>query len=123
MTIHLINPLEQWEIITMFIVVISDWLSGVAKAIKLKNYRSEIGLRGILQHFIYWLSSSTLIWFALMCDAEYVAIPVMFAFIYPYAISIMANWSIYGVTFPKIITDFIEYEMQNKIHRNEKKHK
>lgn len=120
MTIHFINPLEQWEIITMFIIVLSDWLSGVAKAIHLNQYSSAVGLKGILQHLIYWFSASLLIWFALSFDAEYVAIPIMLSFIYPYAVSTMANWSLYGVAFPKIITDFLENEIKNKIIRNEK---
>jgi toxin secretion/phage lysis holin len=117
MTIYYPNPFAQWEIIAMLCVTAFEFISGIAKAQKLNQYDSNTNMQGAKKHVTYAVGACSMIYFALMFNAEFVAIPIFFAFAYPLCVSTIANWALYGVQFPSIVTNFISNEMNNKVNR------
>lgn len=120
MNICWLNPFTQWEIIATGAIVLFEYISGVAKAQKLHVYGSDVNIQGFAKHVTYFVGAASMEYFALMFGAEFVAVPIMLAFMYPYCVSIIANWALYGVTFPAVVTNFVDNEMKQKKKRIEK---
>ncbi len=89
--------------ITLIVLIVIDYLTGVIKAIIDKNLSSKIGIKGILKKFGYIFVVMVSVLFDYMVGDKQSAIRTLtiYFFISNEAISILENWAKIGLPLPK----------------------
>lgn len=97
-------------ILSLIIVMVIDYITGVCKGIYHKKLNSTIGLKGILKKIGYLLIVILATLFDNIIHDESMAIRalVIYFFISNEAISILENWGSLGLPLPKKIFDVFE---------------
>ncbi len=103
--------------ITLLILIVIDYITGICKAIYKKELSSKISLKGIIKKFGYIciIILSTVV--DLLINDENMALRslMIYFFIANEGISILENWSLIGLPLPKKIFDFSKnYKKTNK---------
>ena len=117
--------------IVFMVLVLFDYVTGVAKATIWKVTDSDASVKGIIRHTIV-LISVALIWVGCqLFNAEYLAFTINIMYCLNYALSILENFGVMGIYVPKFLQNKIqaeinryerqlENELDNKDLRNEK---
>lgn len=117
--------------IVFMVLVLFDYITGVAKATIWKVTDSDASIRGIIRHTIV-LISVALIWVGCqLFNAEYLAFTINIMYCLNYSLSILENFGVMGIYVPeflqnKIRAEISRYEQQlenkldNKDLRNQK---
>ena len=89
--------------ITLIVLIVIDYLTGVIKAIIDKNLSSKIGIKGILKKFGYIFVVMVSVLFDYMVGDKQSAIRTLtiYFIISNEAISILENWAKIGLPLPK----------------------
>lgn len=98
-------------------VVILDILTGILKGFKQKKLNSTINLWGLIKHTFVICFIVTVYPFLLYVDFKGVAYILVFFFIVSYAISILENFDVLGIPFPRGLRtrlEKIKKELDNK---------
>lgn len=108
-------------LLTLLIVIVLDYLTGIAKAFILKELNSKTGLKGIIKKcgyiFIVVLSVQA---DALMgYDITPIRAIVIYSFITNESISILENWALIGLPLPqKLLETFSTLKDTSKNDKN-----
>lgn len=117
--------------IVFMVLVLFDYVTGVAKATIWKVTDSDASIKGIIRHTIV-LISVALIWVGCqLFNAEYLAFTINIMYCLNYSLSILENFGVMGIYVPKFLQNKIqaeinryerqlENELDNKDLRNEK---
>lgn len=117
--------------VVFMVLVLFDYITGVAKATIWKVTDSDASVKGIIRHTIV-LISVALIWVGCqLFNAEYLAFTINIMYCLNYSLSILENFGVMGIYVPKFLQNKIQaeinrYEQQlenkldNKDLRNEK---
>ena len=117
--------------IVFMVLVLFDYVTGVAKATIWKVTDSDASVKGIIRHTIV-LISVALIWVGCqLFNAEYLAFTINIMYCLNYSLSILENFGVMGIYVPKFLQNKIqaeinryeqqlENELDNKDLRNEK---
>lgn len=117
--------------IVFMMLVLFDYITGVAKATIWKVTDSAASIKGIIRHTIV-LISVALIWVGCQSfNAEYLAFTINIMYCLNYALSILENFGVMGIYVPKFLQNKIqaeinryeqqlENELDNKDLRNQK---
>lgn len=101
--------------IVFMVLVLFDYVTGVAKATIWKVTDSDASIKGIIRHTIV-LISVALIWVGCQAfDAEYLAFTINIMYCLNYALSILENFGVMGIYVPK----FLQNKIQAEINRYE----
>lgn len=101
--------------IVFMILVLFDYITGVAKATVWKVTDSDASIKGIIRHTIV-LISVALIWVGCqLFNAEYLAFTINIMYCLNYALSILENFGVMGIYVPK----FLQNKIQAEINRYE----
>lgn len=97
-------------LISLIIVMVIDYITGVCKGIYNKNVNSSIGLKGILKKIGYLIIVILATLFDNVINDKSMAIRalVIYFFISNEAISILENWGSLGLPLPKKIFEVFE---------------
>lgn len=117
--------------VVFMVLVLFDYVTGVAKATIWKVTDSDASIKGIIRHTIV-LISVALIWVGCqLFNAEYLAFTINIMYCLNYALSILENFGVMGIYVPKFLQNKIqaeinryeqqlENELDNKDLRNQK---
>lgn len=101
--------------IVFMVLVLFDYITGVAKATIWKVTDSDASIKGIIRHTIV-LISVALIWVGCQAfNAEYLAFTINIMYCLNYALSILENFGVMGIYVPK----FLQNKIQAEINRYE----
>lgn len=101
--------------VVFMVLVLFDYVTGVAKATIWKVTDSDAGIKGIIRHTIV-LISVALIWVGCQAfNAEYLAFSINIMYCLNYALSILENFGVMGIYVPK----FLQNKIQAEINRYE----
>lgn len=101
--------------IVFMVLVLFDYITGVAKATVWKVTDSDASIKGIIRHTIV-LISVALIWVGCQVfNAEYLAFTINIMYCLNYALSILENFGVMGIYVPK----FLQNKIQAEINRYE----
>lgn len=101
--------------IVFMVLVLFDYITGVAKATVWKVTDSDASIKGIIRHTIV-LISVALIWVGCqLFNAEYLAFTINIMYCLNYALSILENFGVMGIYVPK----FLQNKIQAEINRYE----
>lgn len=101
--------------IVFMVLVLFDYVTGVAKATVWKVTDSDASIKGIIRHTIV-LISVALIWVGCQAfNAEYLAFAINIMYCLNYALSILENFGVMGIYVPK----FLQNKIQAEINRYE----
>lgn len=101
--------------IVFMVLVLFDYITGVAKATIWKVADSDASIKGIIRHTIV-LISVALIWVGCqLFDAEYLAFTINIMYCLNYSLSILENFGVMGIYVPK----FLQNKIQAEINRYE----
>ena len=101
--------------IVFMVLVLFDYITGVAKATIWKVTDSDASIKGIIRHTIVLLSVA-LIWVGCqLFNAEYLAFTINIMYCLNYALSILENFGVMGIYVPK----FLQNKIQAEINRYE----
>lgn len=101
--------------IVFMVLVLFDYVTGVAKATIWKVTDSDASIKGIIRHTIVLLSVA-LIWVGCqLFNAEYLAFTINIMYCLNYALSILENFGVMGIYVPK----FLQNKIQAEINRYE----
>lgn len=101
--------------IVFMVLVLFDYVTGVAKATIWKVTDSDASIKGIIRHTIV-LISVALIWVGCqLFNAEYLAFTINIMYCLNYALSILENFGVMGIYVPK----FLQNKIQAEINRYE----
>lgn len=102
--------------IVFMVLVLFDYVTGVAKATIWKVTDSDASIKGIIRHTTV-LISVALIWVGCQAfNAEYLAFTINIMYCLNYALSILENFGVMGIYVPK----FLQNKIQAEINRYEK---
>lgn len=102
--------------IGFMVLVLFDYVTGVAKATIWKVTDSDASVKGIIRHTIV-LISVALIWVGCqLFNAEYLAFTVNIMYCLNYSLSILENFGVMGIYVPK----FLQNKIQAEINRYER---
>ncbi len=93
-------------LISLFLVIVLDYMTGVLKAIYEKNLNSKVGLNGIIKKCGYLsivilsVQADKLLWDQSMA----IRTIVLYSFIANESLSILENWGRMGLPLPKKLT-------------------
>lgn len=94
-------------------VIIIDYITGLAKAIYLKNINSTIGLKGIIKKMGYLVIVALSVQIDKIMGIESVRTIVIYFFVANEGISILENWGLMGLPLPKKLINILE-ELKEK---------
>lgn len=94
-------------------VIIIDYITGLAKAIYLKNINSTIGLKGIIKKMGYLVIVALSVQIDKIIGIESVRTIVIYFFVANEGISILENWGLMGLPLPKKLINILE-ELKEK---------
>lgn len=94
-------------------VIIIDYITGLAKAIYLKNINSTIGLKGIIKKMGYLVIVALSVLIDKIMGIESVRTIVIYFFVANEGISILENWGLMGLPLPKKLINILE-ELKEK---------
>lgn len=101
--------------IVFMVLVLFDYVTGVAKATIWKVTDSDASIKGIIRHTTV-LISVALIWVGCQAfNAEYLAFTINIMYCLNYALSILENFGVMGIYVPK----FLQNKIQAEINRYE----
>lgn len=101
--------------VVFIVLVLFDYVTGVAKATIWKVTDSDASIKGIIRHTIV-LISVALIWVGCQAfNAEYLAFTINIMYCLNYALSILENFGVMGIYVPK----FLQNKIQAEINRYE----
>lgn len=102
--------------IVFMVLVLFDYVTGVAKATIWKVTDSDASVKGIIRHTIV-LISVALIWVGCqLFNAEYLAFTINIMYCLNYSLSILENFGVMGIYVPK----FLQNKIQAEINRYER---
>ena len=112
--VYLIGGLDNL-IITLLIFMLLDYSTGILKAIYKKELNSKISLKGIIKKigYIFVVITATLFDYIINKDEMPIRNLTLYFFIANEAISILENWAILGLPFPKKLSEVFE-QIKNK---------
>ena len=97
--------------IVFMVLVLFDYVTGVAKATIWKVTDSDASIKGIIRHTIV-LISVALIWVGCqLFNAEYLAFTINIMYCLNYALSILENFGVMGIYVPKFLQNKIQAEI------------
>lgn len=94
-------------------VIIIDYITGLVKAIYLKNINSTIGLKGIIKKMGYLVIVALSVQIDKIIGIESVRTIVIYFFVANEGISILENWGLMGLPLPKKLINILE-ELKEK---------
>lgn len=107
----LMNMMHEPFYIGLIVVVVFDYITGVAKALVWKVGDSSVGLKGLIKHSIVMVFI-TLTWvFSMEFQFNWFATTITLLYIFNYLISILENFSVMGIYQPKFLKNKIESEI------------
>ena len=89
-------------------IIVSDIITGLAKAWVTKTVNSTIGRRGLIEHLIVLVLVVTVYPYLIYIGFEEVATAFILFFIATYGVSLIENLAAIGVPFPKGIKKRLE---------------
>lgn len=97
-------------LIILCVVMFIDYITGICKAIYLKNVNSSVGIKGIIKKlgYIIIIVLATLADHLVNGDILALRTLVIYFFIANEAISILENWALMDLPLPKKIYDVFE---------------
>lgn len=102
--------------ITLLILIIIDYITGICKGIYKKKLSSKISIKGIIKKFGYICIIILASLIDSLIDDDNMALRslMIYFFIANEGISILENWSSIGLPLPKKIFDFFEKIKENE---------
>ena len=117
--IHLIfeSTSRNDYIFFLLILILIDFLTGIAKAWKWKVSDSSVGLKGIIKHSLTFLFYFLLLAFFKYVQMEEIGMIFIYLILFNYVLSIMENLAVMGVYIPK----FLRAKVLNELKRYTRK--
>ena len=117
--IHLIfeSTSRNDYIFFLLILILIDFLTGIAKAWKWKVSDSSVGLKGIIKHSLTFLFYFLLLAFFRYVKMEEIGMIFIYLILFNYVLSIMENLAVMGVYIPK----FLRAKVLNELKRYTRK--
>ena len=117
--IHLIfeSTSRNDYIFFLLILILIDFLTGIAKAWKWKVSDSSVGLKGIIKHSLTFLFYFLLLSFFKYVQMEEIGMIFIYLILFNYVLSIMENLAVMGVYIPK----FLRAKVLNELKRYTRK--
>lgn len=95
-------------------VIIIDFVTGTAKAIKTKDVSSSTGLYGLMKHSIILIMVMFLAIVSIVLDVVIIGYAFTLFYVFEYAISILENLDILGIKFPEPMRKMLrQWQEQN----------
>ncbi|MBL7576458.1 holin, Cph1 family [Peptoniphilus asaccharolyticus DSM 20463] len=92
----------------LFLIVIFDVLTGIAKSILNKKIKSSVGIKGLITHIIVIILIITIWIYLTILDYESIALYLNIFFILFYCISLIENLSELGIPIPRTIFEYVK---------------
>lgn len=93
----------------LLVVVVIDYITGIAKAISFKKVNSIIGLKGILKKLGYFIIVALDVAIDKIVGSNgAIRVVVIYFFIANEGISILENWGLMGLPLPKKLINILE---------------
>lgn len=117
--IHLIfeSTSRNDYIFFLLILILIDFLTGIAKAWKWKVSDSSVGLKGIIKHSLTFIFYFLLLAFFKYVQMEEIGMIFIYLILFNYVLSIMENLAVMGVYIPK----FLRAKVLNELKRYTRK--
>ena len=96
----------------LLILIIIDFITGNAKALKWKVSDSSVGLKGIIKHSLTFLFYFLLLAFFTYVQMEEIGMIFIYLILFNYVLSIMENLAVMGVYIPKFLSAKVLNEMK-----------
>lgn len=101
--------------VVFMVLVLFDYVTGVAKATIWKVTDSDASIKGIIRHTIVLISVASIWVSCQLFNAEYLAFTINIMYCLNYALSILENFGVMGIYVPK----FLQNKIQAEINRYE----